>query len=117
MTDSYGNDGSFGGSPFKGKESLGNGVQRTDLDNPPSTNGEGVKALWRRKMKGCGSTYADFLDGRGIVRAHDETMQLEPSPPDVLHTRFPLFEFYSFVRTNSLCGIRCSDSIRQPHCS
>ena len=71
MTDSpsdlYGNDGSFGGSPFKGKESLGKGVQRTDLDNPPSTNGEGVKALWRRKMKGCGSTYADFLDGRGIV--------------------------------------------------
>ncbi len=71
MTDSYGNDGSFGGSrwmeTFKGEESLGKGVQRTNLDNPASTNGEGMKPLWRRKMKGCGSTYADFLDGRGIV--------------------------------------------------
>lgn len=71
MTDPYGNDGSFGGSrwmeTFKGEESLGKGVQRTNLDNPASTNGEGMKPLWRRKMKGCGSTYADFLDGRGIV--------------------------------------------------
>ena len=71
MTDSpsdlYGNDGSFGGDLFKGEKSLGKGVMRTSLDNPASTNGEGVKPLWRRKMKGCGNTYADFLDGRGIV--------------------------------------------------
>ena len=64
MTDSpsdlYGNGGSFGGSSLvKGGKS--------SLDNPASTNGEGVKPLWKRKMKGCGSTFADFLDGRGIV--------------------------------------------------
>jgi len=31
------------------------------------TNGDGMKPLWRRKMRGSDSTYADFLDGRGIV--------------------------------------------------
>ena len=39
----------------------------TDINHPPSTNGEGVKPLWKRKMLGSEQTYADFLDGRGIV--------------------------------------------------